>query len=58
MAGSGRAEIYFVAGMMVLIIIFSLGAVFFFFRTYKREMREKQERIERQKQQARVSRKA
>jgi len=46
MPGSERAEIYFIAAMMVLILIGSFAAVFFFVRQYKKEMREKAERIE------------
>lgn len=44
MPGTGRAEVYFVAGMMVLILIMSAVAVYFFVKTYKKEMREKDER--------------
>ena len=41
MPGAGRAEIYFIALMMILIMILSVAAVYFFFKTYKKEMREK-----------------
>jgi len=41
MPGAGRAEVYFIAAMMILIIILSVAAVYIFFRTYKKEMREK-----------------
>jgi len=41
MPGSGRAEIYFIAAMMILIMILSVSAVVIFFKTYKKEMREK-----------------
>jgi hypothetical protein len=44
MPGTERAEIYFIAAMMVLILILSFAAVFFFVRTYKKEMREKKAR--------------
>jgi flagellar basal body-associated protein FliL len=44
MGGAGRAEIYFIAAMMVLIMILSVGAVVIFWRTYKKEMREKEAR--------------
>jgi flagellar basal body-associated protein FliL len=44
MPGAGRAEIYFVAAMMVLILILCVAAVYFFLKTYKKEMREKAER--------------
>jgi hypothetical protein len=37
-------EIYFVAAMMVLILVVCGVAVFAFFKTYKKEMREKAER--------------
>ncbi len=38
------AEIYFITAMMILILIISGVAVYFFIRTYKKEMREKQAR--------------
>ncbi|MEP6787628.1 MAG: hypothetical protein ABJB40_04310 [Acidobacteriota bacterium] len=41
MPGSGRAEIYFIAAMMILIMILSVSAMIIFFKTYKKEMREK-----------------
>ena len=41
MPGSATAEAIFIAAMMVLILIISFGAVFFFFKTYKREMSKK-----------------
>ena len=44
MPGAGRAEVYFIAAMMILIIILSVVAVVIFFRTYKKEMREKEAR--------------
>ena len=44
MPGAGRAEIYFIAGMMVLIVILSVVAVVAFFKTYKKEMRDKADR--------------
>lgn len=44
MPGAGRAEIYFIAAMMVLIVILSVTAVIIFWRTYKKEMREKEAR--------------
>jgi positive regulator of sigma E activity len=50
MPGSGRAEIYFIAAMMILIIILAIAAVYIFIKTYKREMREKAEREEAKKQ--------
>lgn len=42
MPGAGRAELFFIAAMMILIMIFSIVAVYIFFRTYKKEMREKE----------------
>lgn len=42
MPNAGLAEIYFIAGMMVLILIISVVAISFFFKTYKKEMREKE----------------
>ena len=47
MSNYSLAEIYFIAAMMVLITVGSILAVFFFFRTYKREMN--QNRIEKEK---------
>lgn len=45
MSGSELGEIYFIAAMMVLILILSFVAVFFFVKTYRKEMREKNERL-------------
>ena len=42
MPGAGRAEIYFIAAMMILIIVFSVTATVIFFKTYRKEMREKE----------------
>ena len=44
MPGAGRAEIYFVVAMMVLIFVISAVAIYFFFKTYKKEMREREAR--------------
>ena len=44
MPGAGRAEIYFIAAMMILIVILSVAAVVIFFKTYKKEMKEKEAR--------------
>jgi flagellar basal body-associated protein FliL len=44
MPGAGRAEIYFIAAMMVLIMILSVVAVVIFWKTYRKEMREKEAR--------------
>jgi len=37
-----RAELYFMAAMMVLILVLSFAAVFFFVKQYRKEMREKE----------------
>ena len=42
MPGTGKSEVIFVAAMMILIIILSIAAVYVFFRTYKKEMRDKE----------------
>jgi uncharacterized protein YpmB len=42
MPGAERSEIYFIAAMMVLIMIISIVAVYFFVKTYKKEMRERE----------------
>ena len=47
MPGADRAEIYFIAAMMVLILILSVTAVYLFMKQYKKEMRQKKERAER-----------
>ncbi len=39
------AELYFIALMMVLILIVCAVVVYFFVRQYKREMKQKAERI-------------
>jgi hypothetical protein len=46
MPGAERAEIYFIAAMMVLILILSFASVYFFFRQYKKEKRDKDVRDE------------
>ena len=46
MPGAGRAEIYFIAAMMVLILIVSFTAVYLFAKQYKKEMRAKKARAE------------
>ena len=43
MPGDGRSEVYFIAGMMVLIVILCVIACVVFVRTYKKEMRAKAE---------------
>lgn len=49
MPGSGTAELIFIAAMMVLILVVSFAAVFFFAKTYRKEMAEKKARIEERK---------
>ena len=44
MPGSRMAELIFVAAMMVLILVISFAAVFFFMKTYRKEMAEKEDR--------------
>ena len=39
--GTSYGEIYFIVGMMVLILLICTVAVWAFFKTYKKEMREK-----------------
>jgi len=46
MPGAGRAEVIFIAAMMVLILVVCVVAVYAFFKTYRKEMREKQERLD------------
>jgi F0F1-type ATP synthase membrane subunit b/b' len=46
MPGAGRAEVYFIVAMMVLIIVVCVVVVTFFFKTYKKEMKEKELRIQ------------
>lgn len=45
MPGSATAEVIFIAGMMVLILVISIVAVYFFVKTYRKEMAEKKERL-------------
>jgi len=44
MPGATHAEIYFIVAMMILIFILCGVTLYFFFKTYKTEMREKRER--------------
>lgn len=39
--GSSFGEVYFIVGMMVLILVICVVAVWAFFKTYKKEMRAK-----------------
>ncbi len=50
MPNSATAEVYFIAAMMILILIMSAVSVFVFFRTYKREMIARQKRIEKKRE--------
>ena len=43
MSNAGTAELYFIAIMMLLILIISFTATYIFFRQYKREMKLKEE---------------
>jgi len=44
MPGSKTAELIFIAAMMLLILVISFAAVFFFMKTYRKEMAEKEAR--------------
>lgn len=44
MPGSATAEIYFIASMMILILIICGVTVFYFAKTYKKEMADKSKR--------------
>lgn len=46
MPGAGRAEVYFIVAMMLLILVVCGVAVYAFFKTYKKEMRERAARQE------------
>jgi len=46
MLNASQAEIYFIAGMFVLIIVISTAATYFFLRTYKQEKIQRQKRAE------------
>ena len=41
MLGDSRAETFFIVAMMGLILVVSVAAIYFFFKTYKKEMAEK-----------------
>jgi len=49
MPNASQAEIYFIAAMFILIVVISGTATYFFFRTYKKEKAERQNRIEKRK---------
>jgi hypothetical protein len=42
MSNSAAAELYFIAAMMVLILVLSGASVYFFVRQYRREMRARE----------------
>jgi len=44
MPGSATAEVIFIAAMMILILIVSFATVYFFFRQYRKEMRQREAR--------------
>lgn len=44
MPTTSRAEIYFIAAMMFLILVLCTVSVYIFFKTYRKEMREKEAR--------------
>ncbi len=44
MSNSALAEIYFITAMMILILVICGVAVYFFFRTYKKEMKQREKR--------------
>ncbi len=44
MPNASLAEIYFITAMMILILIVCGVALYFFFKTYRQEMREKEKR--------------
>jgi preprotein translocase subunit YajC len=46
MPGAERAEIYFIAAMMVLILLISFASVYFFFRQYRKEMKQRESKGE------------
>lgn len=50
MPNSGLAEIYFIAGMMVLILIVCAVAVYAFFKTYAKEKRDREQHEAERKQ--------
>jgi len=54
MPGSATAEIIFISAMMILILIISVASVYFFFRQYKKEMRENAARLQKRAENAAV----
>ncbi len=51
MWGTERTELYFIGAMLVLILIGSFVAVYFFVKQYRKEMRAREERRARKEQQ-------
>lgn len=47
---SAEAEVYFIAAMMVLILLISFVAVYFFVRQYRKEVRGKRDIAQRKAQ--------
>lgn len=52
MTDSATAEAYFIAAMMILILILSVSATYIFFRQYNREMKNKEKINEQARAQA------
>ncbi len=50
MWGTDRTELYFIGAMLVLILIGSFVAVYFFVKQYRKEMREREARKLRKEQ--------
>lgn len=50
MSNSALAEIYFITAMMILIFVICGVAVYFFFKTYKKEMKDRKKRDEKRKE--------
>lgn len=55
MPGFGRAELYFISAMMLLILVVCGVAVYAFFKTYKKEMLEKNEQLTKKRAEAEQS---
>ncbi len=48
-------EIYFVGGMMALVLVISAVSIYLFVKTYRKEMREKEERLSKRRNDAELS---
>jgi len=48
-------EIYFVGGMMALVLVISTVSIYLFVKTYRKEMREKEERLSKRQNDAGLS---